>query len=242
MKIYVSTNRDHIDIILKKLFGMGYTYNNIIVLSYENLNEVCKFYNIKFIKIIDNTSLIEYFSENKYNDLFINVSGIPFRVNGEIIKKFSYKMINYHSGILEQYRGRWPVSWALIDGKKQLGYTWHFINDGFDTGNILYQKKFKINNKDTAFSLNHKLINHAISKLHMVIKNSAGTGKKPKALGKYYSKKIPHNGVIDPQWDSTTIDRFIRAMYYPPYAPAKCIVDGIEHHVCSYENYVLLQK
>ncbi|MFV9551003.1 formyl transferase [Algibacter sp. PT7-4] len=48
--------------------------------------------------------------------------------------------INIHSGITPKYRGLHGAYWALINNDKQnCGVTVHLVDEGIDTGNILYQ-------------------------------------------------------------------------------------------------------
>jgi len=48
--------------------------------------------------------------------------------------------INYHAGICPQYRGQHGGYWALASGdKKNSGLTIHLVDEGVDTGDVLYQ-------------------------------------------------------------------------------------------------------
>lgn len=50
------------------------------------------------------------------------------------------KFINIHSGITPLYRGLHGAYWALINNdKKHCGVTVHLVDEGIDTGGILYQ-------------------------------------------------------------------------------------------------------
>jgi hypothetical protein len=41
-------------------------------------------------------------------------------------------------------------------------------------------------------------------------------------LNDYYNRSCPHNGQIELSWSENKIERFIRAMIYPPLPVAKC--------------------
>lgn len=47
--------------------------------------------------------------------------------------------VNFHAGRLPQYRGRNVITWALINGERELGLTAHLIDEGIDSGPILRQ-------------------------------------------------------------------------------------------------------
>ncbi len=64
--------------------------------------------------------------------------------------------INFHDGPLPHYAGLNTPAWALINGQPGHGVTWHMIEGGIDTGDILAQRLFEIAKDDTAFTLNSK--------------------------------------------------------------------------------------
>ncbi len=49
-------------------------------------------------------------------------------------------------------------SWAIINGESKHGVTWHFIDTGIDTGNIIAQKIFPLDKDVTAGRLMSKCI------------------------------------------------------------------------------------
>jgi methionyl-tRNA formyltransferase len=52
----------------------------------------------------------------------------------------------------------------------------------------------------------------------------------------HYPRECPYGGEIDQAWKLEEIERFIRAMNYPPYPPAR--FDGKTVH--SIDEYLLL--
>jgi len=64
--------------------------------------------------------------------------------------------VNFHDGLLPKRAGLNAPIWALIDGEKTHGITWHLIDDGVDTGDILVQRSVDIAPEDTALTLNTK--------------------------------------------------------------------------------------
>lgn len=52
----------------------------------------------------------------------------------------SAPFINYHAGITPKYRGQHPAYWALVENDpKGAGVTVHLVDEGVDTGAVLYQ-------------------------------------------------------------------------------------------------------
>ncbi|MDG1902692.1 MAG: methionyl-tRNA formyltransferase [Bacteroidales bacterium] len=70
---------------------------------------------------------------------------------------------NLHASLLPQYRGAAPINYAIINGEKETGVTTFLIDDKIDTGEILLQKKVKINDNDDAGDLHDKLMHEGCS-------------------------------------------------------------------------------
>ena len=66
-------------------------------------------------------------------------------------------VINLHYSLLPEYRGVYPVNWAIIDGRKKTGVTYHLIGEKIDDGQIICQKETSISLSDTARSLQLRL-------------------------------------------------------------------------------------
>lgn len=69
----------------------------------------------------------------------------------------SIKAINVHGSLLPKYRGGAPIQYALFDGLKETGITIMFMAYQMDSGDIIEQKKIKINQEDNYYTLSHKL-------------------------------------------------------------------------------------
>ena len=65
--------------------------------------------------------------------------------------------INVHGSLLPKYRGAAPIQWAVINGESETGVTIMQMNEGLDTGDILYSKAIPIGIDDTAESMFDKL-------------------------------------------------------------------------------------
>jgi methionyl-tRNA formyltransferase len=65
--------------------------------------------------------------------------------------------INLHGSLLPQYRGAAPINWAVINGEKETGVTTFKLKHEIDTGNILLQESFPIDENDTAGEVHDKM-------------------------------------------------------------------------------------
>jgi folate-dependent phosphoribosylglycinamide formyltransferase PurN len=61
----------------------------------------------------------------------------------ETLRGITVPVINFHSGIAPKYRGQAGGYWALASGDREnAGVTVHLVDEGVDTGPVLYQARF----------------------------------------------------------------------------------------------------
>ena len=129
--------------------------------------------------------------------------------------------LNIHPSLLPYYKGCFSIPWCIINDEKYTGFTFHELDNTFDTGRIIYQKKIKIEKYETSYSLYakvHSLIfQNFISVLQNYVEEIIIPVPQEQSLGTYYPRRLPYDGKINPEWEPNMIDRFIRAMYYPPF-------------------------
>ncbi|MCF0174841.1 MAG: methionyl-tRNA formyltransferase [Bacteroidales bacterium] len=51
---------------------------------------------------------------------------------------------NLHAALLPQYRGAAPINWAIINGEQFSGVTTFKINEGIDTGHIMFREQVRV--------------------------------------------------------------------------------------------------
>ena len=120
------------------------------------------------------------------------------------------KFINFHPGILPNYKGNLSIVHSLINQEIFVGGTWHYIDKGIDTGNII--KVIKTPSKNfNVFTLNHKIFSLGINCLDEIIEkvNNNYVGVTQKKLGKFYSNKFPNISNLDVELQK-------RLLYFPP--------------------------
>jgi methionyl-tRNA formyltransferase len=79
-------------------------------------------------------------------DLLVSIQG------NEIFKKSIIKLakkgcINLHTALLPKYRGLMPTFWALKNNEKYTGVSVFFVDEGIDSGPIIFQKRIEIKNQ-----------------------------------------------------------------------------------------------
>ena len=92
--------------------------------------------------------------------------------------------INLHYSLLPEYRGVYPVNWAIIEGKKNTGVTYHLVNEKIDDGQIVCQKEISISLGDTARSLQLRLDDLAYKLFDEMVDWSRHGGLQPDIFSK----------------------------------------------------------
>ena len=106
------------------------TYTNNKKIPYYYMNNGSDQSLEKWVKDI-NPDVIVVFSMSQL--LKSNIFNIP-----------KYGTINLHPALLPSYKGPFPDFWMYYNTEKKGGVTVHYIDDGEDTGDIIYQEEYGI--------------------------------------------------------------------------------------------------
>lgn len=83
---------------------------------------------------------------------------VAFRMLPEVVWNMPpMGTINLHGSLLPQYRGAAPINWAVINGEKETGVTTFKLQHEIDTGDILLQERFPINDDETAGEVHDRM-------------------------------------------------------------------------------------
>ncbi len=110
--------------------------------------------------LYDPSFLLLHLSRKKI-DLIV-LAGFLLKIPQFLIRQYPDKIINIHPALLPKYGGRGMyghhVHAAVIDhGEIESGITIHFINENYDEGKIILQKKCAVRPEDDAKSLAQKV-------------------------------------------------------------------------------------
>lgn len=130
--------------------------------------------------------------------------------------------INCHYSLLPRHRGRSPVPWAILSGDNMTGITWHWMLPTVDTGDILLQATAQIGPKTTAASLFDDLHELAAETFPSVLTMalSGVRGWSQRGAASRHPAGPPLGGKLSLLSSGEYVNRMIRAMHYPPLAPA----------------------
>jgi methionyl-tRNA formyltransferase len=182
-------------------------------------------------------SLVDYCRQTGTPYSLDDVSRVPLPFQPDVIASIYYrylikppviaacggKIFNLHPSLLPKYRGCSSLTWAMVNGETETGFTYHYVDEGCDTGRILLQERMAIEPWDTQATLYARVQFQAMTKFAAVVGMVAAgaPGEVQTGPSSYYRRGCPHEGVIDSRWDDAMAQRFIRAMINPPYPPAK---------------------
>ena len=176
--------------------------NNIPYLSFKTKKELTN-----FLENINSSTLI-ISAANRY--LFPK----------KIIDKKNIDIINYHSSILPKYPGRNAEAWAIFNGDVEGGISWHKVSVEVDAGELIDQRKVKINEQTTSFSLLKKYNQLSLESFKQIMNkiscNSLNLIQQDftKRGDIYYSWMRPQEGILNIKNDEEEISRFLRSYDY----------------------------
>lgn len=159
--------------------------------------------------------------------------------------KTSY-LYNMHFSLLPKYKGMYTSTMPLINGENKSGVTFHLIDEGIDTGDIIAQREFDIDIFDTARDLYFKNLKHSFALFKSVIKNILNKNiraKRQNHIGaSYYSQKAIDFKNISINFNKTSfeIHNQIRAFIFPEYQLPK--IDDKEIHKCILTSEKIKQR
>ncbi|MDR1334404.1 MAG: amino acid adenylation domain-containing protein, partial [Holosporaceae bacterium] len=122
---------------------------------------VKKFVTQKDIPYTDSVQVFGEWMRSSSCDFLFSVSNTKI-LSKELIELPRIFSINYHNAPLPKYAGVHATSWAILNGEKNHGATWHLIEEGVDTGDVLKQVVVDINNNDTNFTLDIKCMEKSV--------------------------------------------------------------------------------
>lgn len=217
------------------IIGQGYTplacakllHDRGIKCAFFEYNQRIQSFSEKRAKLIG----IPYFIANKdkINSIFsCKKKTLVLSVNNnflfpqEWVELEHIDIINYHNSLLPNHRGVHAEAWSIYDGDFTTGITWHVVNSGIDTGDIICQSEIVIDDKMTSLSLLNAQSKLALNTLNIfiddILQGKCGvinqSGKNQKSL--HLKKDIPNNGELCLDWSHEKIWNFLRAMDYGP--------------------------
>lgn len=150
---------------------------------------------------------------------------VAFRMLPEIVWNMPpMGTLNLHGSLLPAYRGAAPINWAVINGEKETGVTTFKLKHEIDTGDILLQESFPINEEDTAGTIHDHMKEIGAALLVKTVAGlAAGTLTETPQTGDpgtlKHAPKI-HTDTCRINWSLTTNEIYNRIRGLSPYPGA----------------------
>lgn len=118
--------------------------------------------------------------------------GYRFIISKEQINSSENPIINLHTSYLPYNRGTYPNFWSCVENTPA-GVTIHEIDEGVDTGDIIFQERVYLVKKGATFISTYQMLKEKIETLfkihHEALLKKTYKSFKQKGLGTYHSKK-----------------------------------------------------
>ena len=127
--------------------------------------------------------------------------------------------LNFHPAPLPDLRGLGGYNVAILEDRAEWGVSCHFVDEGFDTGDLVEVERFPIDRQaETALSLDLKSQERLLGLFQRVLGTAlAGEPlpREPQGPGRYVDRaEFEALRVVRPGDD---LERKLRAFWYPPH-------------------------
>lgn len=227
-------------------------YKKVIIIGTTDLARKCcdVFYNLELevdFEFFDTSKNSKHDTMNfllgqKCNSLVFSIMN-SYIISSDVVDMNCLDIVNVHHALLPGHRGRNAQTWSLFYGDNETGITWHFVNQGIDTGKIIKSVHIPISNEDTSLSLLKKqndAILNSFEELILDLLHENIVFEETIDRDDYFhlSSDIPNNGQLDLEWDEKTTSRFLRAMDFGPLkvmGQVSVIIDNKHYSVRKYQ-------
>jgi methionyl-tRNA formyltransferase len=147
-------------------------------------------------------------------------TGYPWLIPGDAIAAPRLGIVNGHPSLLPRYRGPFPVAWAVRNGEVEIGFTYHLMDEAFDTGPLLAQAHIPLDVDETWVGLQSKLADVSPGLLAEVFERLARgeRGTTQDGEGEYQSAFEDGYRFVDPASSAAEVHRQTRAWsFMPPF-------------------------
>ena len=197
---------------------------------------------LEYQRFLDKCDLTAYLNGIEEETLVISANN-SYLFPRQIVEKKNFSIINFHNALLPHYPGRNAPTWVIFNGEEITGITWHFVDVGVDTGDILIQKTVLIGPGVTALELTKQCIDIGIEAFHEIIPGilageySSYVQDRKRRVNFHHAKDVPNNGYLNVCWSLDKISAFLRSLDYAraQVVPlAKVVLFGQEYLIRKY--------
>lgn len=241
------------EVVLQKMIENNYPVDYVFSLDEQYAQDVSGYRPIhklaqqnhipyKTFRKIEDSENVEIIRQLKADYIF--VVGLSQLVKSDILSAASRGVIGFHPTPLPKFRGRAAMVWQVLLGVHESKCTMFLLDEGMDSGDILIQEPYIIEDIDYAEDIERKMC-EAIGRmteklLPQLLEGSIQPVKQNEEEATYLLKRTPEDGRIDWKEPSEKIQRLIRAVSRP-YPGAFSDYDG-KHKVIFWKADYLENK
>ena len=161
---------------------------------------------------------IKFFEDNCFDILLLG--GWQRLISEGILNTIKHGGLGQHGSpeFLPKGRGRSPLNWAIIQGKKRLIWNLFLLKPGVDNGDVIDYQFFEINDYDDCQTLYYKVktsVKHMILRTIPKLLNGSISFIKQKGEPSFFPKRVPEDGKIDWAQSLYDINNLIRGVTKP---------------------------
>ena len=150
------------------------------------------------------------------------------RIREPLISLGRIGCLNFHPAPLPDMRGLGGINVAILEGRGDWGVSCHFVDERFDTGDLVAVERFAIDpGAETAFSLDLESQERLLALFERVIERAlAGEPlpREPQGEGRYVTRE--ELAELRRVRRGDDVSRKVRAFWYPPYPGATIELEG----------------
>lgn len=167
------------------------------------------------------------------------VACFPYKIPATLLLIPQHGFLNLHPTLLPNYRGPHPMFWLMRSGERSTGVTIHFMDEGWDTGDIAMQAPLELPDGISGAeadrltsTLGARLM---VETLHGLESGALSRRKQPEG-GSYFATPSDDDFKLDTTWPAQRAFNFMRGTdeWGKPY-PIE--VDGKQMLLKSAESY-----
>ena len=148
-------------------------------------------------------------------------TGFPWLIPAEAIDVPRLGIVNGHPSLLPRYRGPFPVAWAVRNGEREIGLSYHGMDASFDTGPVLAQTRLPLSDDATWETLQAQFAEVTPALLAEVFERlGRGDRGEPQEGGEYQSVFEDDYRFVDLTQKAADVHRQVHAWsFVPPILP-----------------------
>ena len=186
--------------------------------TYRYFKEFCVFRNLNLIDYENSCNESEYIEKIKELNADIGVvCSFNYKLSSEFLSSTKMGYINCHPSKLPEYRGAAPYFHVVKNNEKKSAITLHFMDETFDTGDIVYQEEFDVlpfETMGTLFNRTNFMLANALVQVLNEIQKEGKIKKIPQQKEGNFKEAPKVDGNFRIRWNTNSvfeIESLIRA-------------------------------